>query len=104
MNKVELYYEVKALFNTSQEAFEIFYEYKAREHKDFTNILCICVSRNESQRFFRKAVENTASKNYDANKKEIYYKDKTITFKSIEEIEDKKEFTGRIYNSIKFLS
>ncbi len=104
MNPVELYYEVKALFNISEEAFNIFYEYKQRENKNFQNVLCVCVSRNECQRFFRKTLENTDNIKYDTDKKEIYFRDKIVKFKSIEEIKDKKEYLGSRYSEIRFLS
>ncbi len=104
MKPVQLYYEVKTLFNTSEEAFDIFFKYKQREHKDFQIILCVCVSRNECQRLFRKALENLSIGNYNTKEQEIYLKDKVLRFKSIEEIQNDKEFLGRKYSEIKFLS
>ena len=104
MNSVELYYQVKNLFNTSQEAFDIFFEYKSREHLSFQTTLCVCISRNESLRFFRKTIEQTGCKTYDTNKKEVLLEDRIIRFISIEEMRDKKEYAGRKYKEIRFLS
>lgn len=104
MNSVELYYQVKNLFNTSREAFEIFYEYKSREHESFETVLCVCISRNESLYFFREAIKQTRCKIYDLNKRELYWKDKVVKFRSFDEIRNTKEYAGRRYNEIKFLS
>ena len=102
MNNIELFYEVKNLFNTSKEALDIYRDIKCRQRTGDRNILYICNTRQEAERTFRKMINKSGIDiYYKVDKLEVIIKEKTIRFTDITEFS--KHTDGRRYEIVRFL-
>lgn len=104
MKELDLYYEVRDLFNTSSRAFDIFYQVKMRiKNKDHVlprNLLMIFPTRESLERTKKRAlVEPNINR---INKNTLCDAERTYTFVTIADVENNK-LVGRNFADIRFL-
>lgn len=105
MDEIDLYYQIRDLFNTSSRAFDIFYQTKGRicKNTDNTfpiNILILFPTRECLERTKRKFIAKTNVQRWNENT--LYDLEKQYTFATIADIENNK-INGQRFSSIRFL-
>lgn len=101
MNNEKLYSEVKQLLNISDEAFNIYRDLKSRTYEEDGEILILHINRKEAEKHFKKGrliLQDKAK--YNPSKLEIYCKDRTMKFDTLNNISTK--LHGRRIKEIRF--
>ncbi len=101
MYNEKLYSEVKQLFTISDKAFDIYAVLKSRTYEENGEILILHINRQEAEKHFKKGrliLQDKAK--YNPSKLEIYCKDRTMKFDTLNNIESK--LYGRRIKEIRF--
>lgn len=109
MNKeINLFYEVRNLFNTSEESFDMYFliKHNIALNRDFEfgrNILLVFPTREIKDRSMKNAIAKTNLYRFDDNTLKDIIEDTYYYFYSIGEIKRTNFFAGRRFTDIKFL-
>ncbi|MCI8641011.1 MAG: hypothetical protein HFJ59_03970 [Clostridia bacterium] len=104
MSDIDLFYEIKNLFNTSDRAFNIFNLLKYTTQKSENNeILYIVLNLRTKDEIIRKYETFTDFKRISENiLKSKKYKDKTIEIRTIQDVARTNFLYGKRYGEIRF--
>ena len=104
MGDIDLFYEIKNLFNTSERAFDIYNILKFITQKSDNNkILYIVLNLKARDEVIQKYEMFTDFKRINENTLQSKrHKEKTIEIRTIENISKKKFLYGRRYKEIRF--
>ena len=107
MGNIDLFYEIKNLFNTSKKAFEIFdYLRYTIQNPDKNKILYITLNPKSKDELMSKYNMFTDFERVNENTLRIYDKEKHIEkyieIRTIESLERRKFLDGRRYGEIRF--
>lgn len=99
-----IYEEVKNLFNTSDEAVEIYNFLKCKTISKYGDILYIYKTIKEAEKEFWKYVSRYRGVTYNTEQRRIYFpKENTkIYFKAIDECRNHKRLAGYIFKEVHF--
>lgn len=103
MSDIDLFYEIKNLFNTSEKAFDIFNTLKYTTQKPNNNILYIVLNLKAKDEIMNRYETFTDFKRINENiLKSEKHKDKTIEIRTIENIIRRNFLEGKRYSEIRF--
>lgn len=104
MSDIDLFYEIKNLFNTSEKAFDIFHTLKYTTQKPNNNeILYIVLNSKTKDEIIHKYETFTDFKRISENLlKSEKHKEKTIEIRTIEDISRRFFLEGKRYSEVRF--